>query len=159
MQLEILAVGKLKERYLKQGAEEYLKRLRPYARVNVVEVPEEKPTGSLSAAEETRIKEREGERILTRLHPDTHVIALAIEGDSLSSEELAGYINRLATYGQSRLSFIIGGSVGLSPDVLDRADRLLSFSKMTFPHQLIRLILLEQLYRSFKIIRGETYHK
>ncbi len=159
MQLEILAVGKLKERYLKQGVEEYLKRLRPYARVNVVEVPEEKPTGSLSAAEETRIKEREGERILTRLHPDTHVIALAIEGDSLSSEELAGYINRLATYGQSRLSFIIGGSVGLSPDVLDRADRLLSFSKMTFPHQLIRLILLEQLYRSFKIIRGETYHK
>ena len=87
------------------------------------------------------------------------MIALAIEGDSLSSEELAGYINRLATYGQSRLSFIIGGSVGLSPDVLDRADRLLSFSKMTFPHQLIRLILLEQLYRSFKIIRGETYHK
>ena len=159
MQLEILAVGKLKERYLKQGVEECLKRLRPYARVNVVEVPEEKPTGSLSAAEETRIKEREGERILTRLHPDTHVIALAIEGDSLSSEELAGYINRLATYGQSRLSFIIGGSVGLSPDVLDRADRLLSFSKMTFPHQLIRLILLEQLYRSFKIIRGETYHK
>jgi 23S rRNA (pseudouridine1915-N3)-methyltransferase len=159
VQLEILAVGKLKERYLKQGVEEYLKRLRPYARVNVVEVPEEKPTGSLSAAEETRIKEREGERILTRLHPDTHVIALAIEGDSLSSEELAGYINRLATYGQSRLSFIIGGSVGLSPDVLDRADRLLSFSKMTFPHQLIRLILLEQLYRSFKIIRGETYHK
>ncbi len=159
MQLEILAVGKLKERYLKQGVEEYLKRLRPYARVNVVEVPEEKPTGSLSAAEETRIKEREGERILTRLHPDTHVIALAIEGDSLSSEELAGYINRLATYGQSRLSFIIGGSVGLSPDVLDRADRLLSFSKMTFPHQLMRLILLEQLYRSFKIIRGETYHK
>ncbi|MGI6126185.1 MAG: 23S rRNA (pseudouridine(1915)-N(3))-methyltransferase RlmH, partial [Planifilum sp.] len=140
MQLEILAVGKLKERYLKQGVEEYLKRLRPYARVNVVEVPEEKPTGSLSAAEETRIKEREGERILTRLHPDTHVIALAIEGDSLSSEELAGYINRLATYGQSRLSFIIGGSVGLSPDVLDRADRLLSFSKMTFPHQLMRLI-------------------
>ncbi|MGB0089260.1 MAG: 23S rRNA (pseudouridine(1915)-N(3))-methyltransferase RlmH, partial [Planifilum fulgidum] len=112
MQLEILAVGKLKERYLKQGVEEYLKRLRPYARVNVVVVPEEKPSGSLSAAEETRIKEREGERILTRLHPDTHVIALAIEGDSLSSEELAGYINRLATYGQSRLSFIIGGSVG-----------------------------------------------
>jgi 23S rRNA (pseudouridine1915-N3)-methyltransferase len=157
--LEIIAVGKLKERYLKQGVEEYLKRLKPYARVEVVEIPEEKPATSLNAAEETRIKQREGERILTRLHPDAHVIALAIEGKSLSSEELAEYINRLATYGKSRISFVIGGSVGLSHGVLQSSDLLLSFSKMTFPHQLMRLILLEQLYRSFKIIRGETYHK
>lgn len=159
MHLEIIAVGKLKERYLKQGVEEYLKRLKPYARVEVVEIPEEKPATSLNAAEETRIKQREGERILTRLHPDAHVIALAIEGKSLSSEELAEYINRLATYGKSRISFVIGGSVGLSHGVLQSSDLLLSFSKMTFPHQLMRLILLEQLYRSFKIIRGETYHK
>jgi 23S rRNA (pseudouridine1915-N3)-methyltransferase len=157
--LEIVAVGKLKERYLKQGVEEYLKRLKPYARVDVVEIPEEKPAGSLHAAEEDRIREREGERIINRLHPEAHVIALAIEGKSLSSEELAEYIRRLATYGKSRVAFVIGGSVGLSPRVLRSSDLLLSFSRMTFPHQLMRLILLEQLYRSFKIIRGETYHK
>ena len=159
MHLEIVAVGKLKERYLKQGVEEYLKRLSPYARVDIVEIPEEKPAGSLTAAEITRIKEKEGERILSRLHPGAHVIALAIEGKSLSSEEMAEYINRLATYGQSRISFVIGGSVGLSSHVLQKADLLLSMSRMTFPHQLMRLILLEQLYRSFKIMRGETYHK
>lgn len=159
MHLEIVTVGKLKERYLKQGVEEYLKRLSPYARVDIVEIPEEKPSGSLTAAEIIRIKEREGERILNRLHPGAHVIALAIEGKALSSEEMAEYMDRLATYGQSRISFIIGGSVGLSPDVLRNADFLLSVSRMTFPHQLMRLILLEQLYRSFKIMRGETYHK
>lgn len=159
MHLEIVAVGKLKERYLKQGVEEYLKRLKPYARVDVVEIPEEKPAGSLNSAEEDRIREKEGERILSRLHPAAHVITLAIEGKALSSEEMAEYISRLATYGQSRISFVIGGSVGLSSDVLRGSDLLLSFSRMTFPHQLMRLILLEQLYRSFKIIRGETYHK
>ena len=105
------------------------------------------------------VKDKEGERILSKISPDAHVIALAIEGKMKSSEELADNMDRLATYGKSKVTFVIGGSLGLSDAVLKRADEKLSFSRMTFPHQLMRLILLEQVYRAFRINRGEPYHK
>ncbi|SIB05141.1 Ribosomal RNA large subunit methyltransferase H [Mycobacteroides abscessus subsp. abscessus] len=106
-----------------------------------------------------QVKQKEGERILAKIHPDAHVIALAIEGKMKSSEELADTIDKLATYGKSKIAFVIGGSLGLSQEVLQRSDEKLSFSKMTFPHQLMKLVLLEQVYRSFRINRGEPYHK
>ncbi|MFD1409694.1 23S rRNA (pseudouridine(1915)-N(3))-methyltransferase RlmH [Kroppenstedtia eburnea] len=159
MKIQILAVGKLKESYLRMGVEDYLQRLSPYAKVEVKEIAEEKATEPLTEAEIRRVTDREGERILRHLTPDTYTISLVIQGVALSSETLANHLDQLATYGKSRIAFIIGGSYGLSEQVRQRADYSLSFSKMTFPHQLMRLILLEQLYRSFKINRGETYHK
>ncbi|GGE05853.1 ribosomal RNA large subunit methyltransferase H [Marinithermofilum abyssi] len=159
MRIHLLAVGKIKEKYLAQGIREYLKRLQPYAKTEIIEIAEEKGQEPLSESELEHIKQKEGERILNRISPQSHVIALAIQGSPLSSEELAQQMEQLATFGTSHLTFIIGGSYGLSPDVLKRADQLLSFSRMTFPHQLMRLILLEQVYRAFKIIRGESYHK
>lgn len=159
MNITIAAVGKLKEKYLKQGIEEYIKRLRPYAKVGVVEVSDEKAPESLSAAEEEKVKNAEGARLLGKIPSDAYVIALAIEGKMLQSEEVARKLDDLATYGKSKIMFVIGGSLGLSDEVLKRADLKLSFSKMTFPHQLMRLILVEQIYRAFKISRGEPYHK
>jgi 23S rRNA (pseudouridine1915-N3)-methyltransferase len=157
--IQIIAVGKLKERYLKQGIDEYAKRLSAYAKLDMVEVAEEHARDPVSEAEAEIIKNKEGERILKRIHPDAYVIALAIDGKSMSSEQLSAHLDRLGTYGTNRIAFVIGGSYGLSGEVLQRADLLLSFSKMTFPHQLMRLILFEQIYRAFKISRGETYHK
>ncbi|GGA46419.1 ribosomal RNA large subunit methyltransferase H [Kroppenstedtia guangzhouensis] len=159
MKIQILAVGKLKESYLRMGVEDYLQRISTYAKVEVKEIAEEKTAEPLNEAEIRRVTNREGERILRQLSPDTYTIALVIQGVALSSETLANHLEQLATYGKSRIAFIIGGSYGLSEQVRQRADYSLSFSKMTFPHQLMRLILLEQLYRSFKINRGETYHK
>ncbi|HEX7064401.1 MAG TPA: 23S rRNA (pseudouridine(1915)-N(3))-methyltransferase RlmH [Bacillales bacterium] len=159
MNITIAAVGKLKEKYLKQGIEEYIKRLRPYAKVGVVEVPDEKAPESLSAAEEKQVKDAEGTRLLGKIPSDAYVIALAIEGKMLRSEEIARTLDDLAIYGKSKIMFVIGGSLGLSDEVLKRADLKLSFSKMTFPHQLMRLILVEQIYRAFKISWGEPYHK
>lgn len=159
MNIQIVAVGKLKERYLLQGIDEYAKRLSAYAKLDIVEVAEEQARDPVSETEADLIKDKEGERILKRIHPDSYVIALAINGKPMSSEQLAAHLDRLGTYGTSRITFLIGGSYGLSEKVLCRADLLLSFSKMTFPHQLMRLILLEQIYRAFKINRGETYHK
>lgn len=159
MNISIITVGKLKEKYLKQGIEEYLKRLSSYAKVEIIEVPDEKAPEVLSDSEMEQVKQKEGERILSKLYPDTYVIALAIEGKQKSSEELADTLDKLATYGKSKIAFIIGGSLGLSKDVLSRADEKLSFSKMTFPHQLMRLILVEQIYRAYRINRGEPYHK
>jgi len=159
MQIRIVAVGKLKESYLTDGVAEYVKRLTPYVKLSVAEVAEEKAPDGLSDAEARQAKEREGERILAQLRDDDHVIALAIDGEMWTSEQLAGHIERLATYGHSRITFVIGGSLGLSDAVLRRADRKLSFGRLTFPHQLIRLVLVEQIYRAFKIIRGEPYHK
>ncbi|MBO8172136.1 MAG: 23S rRNA (pseudouridine(1915)-N(3))-methyltransferase RlmH [Bacillaceae bacterium] len=159
MNITIVSVGKLKEKYLKQGIEEYSKRLSAYARVRLIEVPDEKAPEHLSEAEEEQVKQREGERILQQLKPDQHVVALAIDGEMWSSEKLAQELDAWATYGKSSVAFVIGGSLGLSDEVMQRADMKLSFSKMTFPHQLMRLILLEQVYRAFKIIRGEPYHK
>lgn len=159
MQITIVAVGKLKEKYLKLGIEEYLKRLSAYARVTIVEVVDEKAPENLNEVEMLRVKEKEGERILANLKRDQHVVALAIDGDMWSSERLADKLDSWAIYGKSSVAFVIGGSLGLSNQVLKRADEKLSFSKMTFPHQLMRLILVEQVYRGFKIIKGEPYHK
>ncbi|WP_419882560.1 23S rRNA (pseudouridine(1915)-N(3))-methyltransferase RlmH [Peribacillus sp. B-H-3] len=159
MNISIVTVGKLKEKYLKQGIDEYLKRLSAYAKVEIIELPDEKAPETLSEVEMEQIKEKEGERILQKISSDTHVIALAIQGKMKSSEDLAETLDKLATYGKSKVAFIIGGSLGLSKEVLQRADESLSFSKMTFPHQLMRLILVEQIYRAFRINRGEPYHK
>lgn len=159
MNISIITVGKLKEKYLKQGIEEYLKRLTPYAKVEIIELPDEKAPETLSDIEMIQIKDKEGERILSKVHPDAYVIALAIEGKMKTSEELADSIDKLGTYGKSKLAFIIGGSLGLSQNVMNRSDEALSFSKMTFPHQLMRLILVEQVYRAYRIMRGEPYHK
>ncbi|MBM7095398.1 MULTISPECIES: 23S rRNA (pseudouridine(1915)-N(3))-methyltransferase RlmH [Alteribacter] len=159
MNITIVTVGKLKEKYLKQGIAEYTKRLSAYANVQVVEVPDEKAPENMSEADMQIVKEKEGARILGKISPDTHVIALAIEGQKWTSERLAKEMDNLATYGKSKVAFVIGGSVGLSNEVLQRANGKLSFSDMTFPHQLMRLILVEQVYRAFKINRGEPYHK
>ena len=159
MHISIISVGKLKEKYLKMGIEEDMKRLTPYAKIQLIEVNDEKAPESLSQAEMIQVKDREGERILSHIKPDTHVIALAIEGDMWSSEKLASQLDSYATYGKSSIAFIIGGSLGLSTSVLQRSNQQISFSKMTFPHQLVRLILLEQIYRGYRINRGEPYHK
>lgn len=157
MNISVITVGKLKEKYLKQGIDEYLKRLTSYAKVEVIEVADEKAPEELSHLEMVQVKQKEGERILAKISPDTHVIALAINGKLQSSEELADTLDKLATYGKSKIAFVIGGSLGLSEEVLDRANDQLSFSRMTFPHQLMRLILVEQIYRAFRINRGEPY--
>ncbi|MFC0015391.1 MULTISPECIES: 23S rRNA (pseudouridine(1915)-N(3))-methyltransferase RlmH [Allobacillus] len=159
MKITIISVGKLKEKYLKQGIQEYLKRLSSYAKVDIIEVADEKAPENLSEAEEKQVKDKEGERILQAISPDTYVITLEIEGKMLSSEQLAKKMDELALHGKSKLAFVIGGSLGISEAVQQRSNFAISFSKMTFPHQLMRLILLEQVYRGFRISRGEPYHK
>ncbi|MBM7653823.1 23S rRNA (pseudouridine(1915)-N(3))-methyltransferase RlmH [Neobacillus cucumis] len=159
MNISIITVGKLKEKYLRQGIEEYLKRLSAYAKVEVVEVADEKAPEELSELEMLQVKQKEGERILAKISQDTYVIALAIQGKLQSSEELANTLDKLATYGKSKIAFVIGGSLGLNEEVLKRSNEQLSFSRMTFPHQLMRLILVEQIYRAFRINRNEPYHK
>jgi len=157
--ISIITVGKLKEKYLRQGIEEYLKRLTAYAKVEMVEVADEKAPEELSGLEMLQVKQKEGERILSKISQDTYVIALAIQGKLQSSEELAKNLDQLATYGKSKIAFVIGGSLGLSDEVIKRSNEQLSFSRMTFPHQLMRLILVEQIYRAFRINRNEPYHK
>ncbi|WP_150285310.1 23S rRNA (pseudouridine(1915)-N(3))-methyltransferase RlmH [Rummeliibacillus sp. TYF-LIM-RU47] len=159
MGITIISVGKLKEKYLKMGIEEYVKRLNGYTKMEIVEVPDEKAPEQLSDAEMEMVKKKEGERILAKLTPDHYVIALAINGKTRSSEELSKDIESLMTYGQSKIAFVIGGSLGLHDDVLSRANDKLSFGKMTLPHQLMKLVLVEQVYRSFRIMKGEPYHK
>lgn len=159
MDIRIVAVGKVKERYLRDGIAEYAKRLGRYGHIDIAEAREESAPESLSDKEMEQVKDREGASLLKLCRPGACRVALAIEGDRLSSVELAQYIRDLETGGVSRMDLIIGGSLGLSQEVLDNADKRLSFSPMTFPHQLMRLILLEQLYRAAKINRGETYHK
>jgi 23S rRNA (pseudouridine1915-N3)-methyltransferase len=159
MNIVLFSVGKLKEKYLKQGIAEFEKRLGPYAKLTIIEVPDEKAPETLSEAEMNEVKQKEGERILAKISADTYVIALAINGKQHSSEQFAKKLDQLATYGKSKVAFIIGGSLGLSDAVLKRADEELSFSKMTLPHQLMKLVLIEQIYRAFRINRGEPYHK
>ncbi|NQD66373.1 23S rRNA (pseudouridine(1915)-N(3))-methyltransferase RlmH [Bacillus haikouensis] len=159
MNITIVTVGKLKEKYLKQGINEYVKRLGAYAKLEIIELADEKAPEVLSDLEMEQVKNKEGERILSKISSDHHVIALAIQGKMKSSEELADNLDKLATYGKSKVAFVIGGSLGLSDEVMKRANETLSFSKMTFPHQLMRLILVEQIYRAFRINRGEPYHK
>lgn len=159
MNIAIVSVGKLKEKYLKMGIEEYVKRLGSYAKMDLIEVPDEKAPEQLSDAEMEIVKKKEGERILSKIGPDTYVIALAINGKMKTSEEMATDIESLMTYGKSKIAFVIGGSLGLHNDVLQRADEKQSFGKMTLPHQLMKLVLIEQIYRSFRIMKGEPYHK
>lgn len=159
MKITVIAVGKIKEKFYTEAIGEYAKRLGRYCRLEIVQVPDEKTPDRASEAEALQIKRREGEKILAQIKDGSYVIALAIEGKMLDSEELAGKINQLGISGQSQITFLIGGSLGLSEEVLGRADYLLSFSKMTFPHQLMRVVLLEQVYRSYRIIAGEPYHK
>ncbi|KGR79852.1 23S rRNA (pseudouridine(1915)-N(3))-methyltransferase RlmH [Ureibacillus manganicus] len=159
MNITIISVGKLKEKYLKMGIDEYVKRLGGYAKVDLVEVPDEKAPEQLSEAEMEIVKKKEGERILSKISDGMHVVALAIEGKMKSSEQMAADIESLMTYGTSKIAFVIGGSLGLHEDVMKRADEKLSFGKMTLPHQLMKLVLVEQIYRSFRIIKGEPYHK
>lgn len=159
MHIQIVCVGKLKERYWTDAVAEYAKRLGPYARLDIRELPDEKTPDAMSPAEEAQVRVREGERILAALKPDAHVIALAIDGETLSSEQFAAHMDKQAVYGSGSVAFVIGGSLGLSPVVLGRADKKLSFGRMTYPHQLMRVILLEQIYRAFKINRGEPYHR
>ena len=159
MKITILTVGKIKEKFYREAIQEYTKRLSRYCKVEIVEVADEKTPDRASEIEEKLIKEKEGERLLRYVKDTDHVCALAIEGQQLDSVELAGKLEALGIGGISNIVFIIGGSLGLSEQVLRRADYKLSFSKMTFPHQLMRVILLEQIYRSFRIIHGEPYHK
>ncbi|MEW6623402.1 MAG: 23S rRNA (pseudouridine(1915)-N(3))-methyltransferase RlmH [Bacillota bacterium] len=159
MQIEVLAVGKIKENYLKKGIEEYLKRLQPYAKLNIIEISEEKLPSNPSPKDEEEVKNKEGDRILARLKEDTFIAVLDKDGDMPTSEGLAEKLQQLMVSGKSHLTIIIGGSLGLPDRVLKRADIRLSFGKLTYPHQLMRLIVLEQIYRCFKIIRGEPYHK
>ncbi|RLJ91477.1 23S rRNA (pseudouridine(1915)-N(3))-methyltransferase RlmH [Planococcus citreus] len=159
MNISIVTVGKLKEKYLKAGIAEYAKRLGAYAKIAEVEVADEKAPEQLSEADMEIVKKKEGERILAKIPQDAYVIALAIDGKMKTSEQLAKDMESLMTYGRSKVVFVIGGSLGLHDEVLKRADEKLSFSKMTFPHQLMKLILLEQVYRAFRIMKGEPYHK
>lgn len=159
MRITLITVGKIKEKFYVQAIQEYCKRLSRYCKLEIVEVADEKTPDHASETVETQIKDKEGERILKALKDDSYVIALAIEGKMRSSEELAARIEQLGIGGETHLVFIIGGSLGLSKAVLDRADEKLSFSAMTFPHQLMRVILLEQIYRSYRIIHNEPYHK
>ncbi len=159
MRITLICVGKLKERYLSQGVEEYAKRLGRYCTLEIIELADEKTPDNASAAVQDMIKRKEGERILKALKEDSYCIALAIDGKQLSSEELASQLDSLGVSGSSHVSFIIGGSLGLSTEVLKRSDYQLSFSKMTFPHQLMRMILLEQIYRAYRINHNQPYHK
>lgn len=159
MNITIICVGKLKEKYLKAAIEEYSKRLNRYCKLDIIEVNDEKTPDNASEKEEIIIKEKEGNNILKYVKDNMYVIALDLKGKMLSSEELAEFIGGLGIRGNSNIAFIIGGSLGLSKEVLNRADYKLCFSKMTFPHQLMRVILLEQVYRAYRINSGEPYHK
>lgn len=159
MRITVIGVGKIKEKYLTMGIEEYAKRLNRYCKLDIIELADEKTPDNASEAEELQIKKKEGERILKNIKDGAYVIALAIEGKQLTSTELADKMQKLGVDGESHLIFVIGGSLGLDSEVLKRADFLLSFSKMTFPHQLMRMVLLEQVYRGYRIMNGEPYHK
>ncbi len=159
MNITVVSVGKLKEKYLKMGIDEYVKRLSSYAKIEIVEVADEKAPEQLSEAEMELVKKKESERILAKISDGTYVIALALDGKMKSSEQMAADLDSLMTYGKSKVAFVIGGSLGLHDDVLKRADEKLCFGKMTLPHQLMKLVLIEQIYRSFRIIKGEPYHK
>lgn len=159
MKITCIAVGKIKERYLTMAIEEYAKRLSRYCKLVILELPDEKTPDRASELMEEQIKQKEGERILKAIKEDAYVIALAIEGKQPDSVEMSEQLAKLAVDGYSHIVFIIGGSLGLSKEVLARADAKLSFSRLTFPHQLMRVILLEQIYRSYRIQNGEPYHK
>ena len=159
MKITIITVGKIKEKYLKDAIAEYSKRLSKYCKLEIVEVADEKTPDNASETMEDAIRSKEAERILRYVKEDAYIITLEIQGKQLTSEEMAEKIERLGVMGASHIIFIVGGSIGLGKEVLEQSDYALSFSKMTFPHQLMRVILLEQIYRSYRIINREPYHK
>ncbi|MCM1056180.1 MAG: 23S rRNA (pseudouridine(1915)-N(3))-methyltransferase RlmH [Firmicutes bacterium] len=159
MKISIVCVGKLKESFYRDAVDEYVKRLGRYCKPEIIEVPDEKTPEGAGPALEEQIKAKEGGRILEKLREDAFVCTLEIGGRKLSSEDLAQWLEKLTISGTSHIAFVIGGSLGLHEDVCKRADMNLSFSDMTFPHQLMRVILTEQIYRAFRIINGEPYHK
>ena len=159
MKITLITVGKIKEKYLKDAIAEYSKRLSRYCKLEIVEVADEKTPDNASDTVEDAIRDKEGERILKYIKEDAYVITLEIAGKMLTSEEMAEKIEKLGVQGTSHITFIIGGSIGLGKVILKRSDYELSFSKMTFPHQLMRVILLEQIYRSYRIMNHEPYHK
>lgn len=159
MKIDIVAVGKVKEKFYRDAIEEFLKRLSKYAKVQCIEVADEKTPDGASATLEEQIKQKEAERILKYLKEDAYIFTLEIDGKSLSSEAFSNKIEELAVASKSHIQFVIGGSLGLHRLVLNRSNFALSFSDMTFPHQLMRVILLEQIYRAYRIISGEPYHK
>jgi 23S rRNA (pseudouridine1915-N3)-methyltransferase len=159
MQIRVIAVGKIKEKFLQDGIAEYEKRLRPYAKVLIVELADEKRPASASPATEAAAMEKEGDRIITTIPEGSFVISLDIQGKNWSSLDLAASLGGWELSGKNQLAFVIGGDLGLAPAVLARSDMLLSLSPMTFTHPMARLLLLEQVYRAFRILRGEPYHK
>ena len=156
--IRIVAVGKIKEKYLTEGIREFVKRLGPLCKLEIIEVDEERMPDEPSPAEKEKVLAAEGERLLKKVPASTYLIVLDVVGQPLSSEELSKKIAALGTAGHGDITFIIGGAFGLSPAVTAAARERLSFSRMTFTHQMIRLLLVEQIYRAFKIIRGEKYH-
>jgi 23S rRNA (pseudouridine1915-N3)-methyltransferase len=158
MQIKIVAVGKIKEKYLTMGIAEFVKRLTPFCSLSIIEVDEERMPEKPSDVEKVKVLTREGERMMKHIKEGTHLIVLDVIGKQASSEQLAENISALGLCGKSNITFAIGGAFGLSPDLVKAADERLSFSKMTFTHQMIRLLLVEQVYRAFKINRGEKYH-
>ncbi len=159
MLIKIICVGRIKEKFYRDAVSEYVKRLTRYTKIEIVECADEKTPDNASEEVNDQIKDKEGERILGKIRDGDYVIALAIDGKSRSSESLSRHLDSLMVSGKSTIAFVIGGSLGLSPAVLARSQERLSFSEMTFPHQLMRVILLEQIYRSFRIMKGEPYHK
>jgi len=159
MKITILTVGKIKEKYLRDAIGEYSKRLSRYCKLEIIEVADEKTPDNASVSVEESIRNKEGERLMKYIRDDAYVITLEIGGEQVSSEIFAEKIERLGIQGTSHIQFVIGGSIGLGKEILKRSDYGLSFSKMTFPHQLMRVILLEQIYRGYRIISGEPYHK
>ena len=159
MKITLVTVGKIKEKFFEDAIKEYSKRLSRYCKLEILQVADEKTPEGASEAVELQIKEKEGQRILSLIRDDAYVIALAIEGKMLDSEELAERIEKSGVSGISQIVFVIGGSLGLSAQVMKRADYALSFSRMTFPHQLMRVVLLEQIYRSYRIMNHQPYHK
>ena len=159
MKISIVCVGKIKESFYREAVAEYAKRLSRYCKPEIVEVPDEKTPDGASLQMKEQILEKEGRRILEKLHADAYICTLEIGGKRLSSEELARWMEKQTVSGTSHIMFVIGGSLGLHESVSRRADFSLSFSDMTFPHQLMRVILTEQIYRAFRIIHGEPYHK
>lgn len=159
MKITLITVGKIKEKYLKDAIAEYSKRLSKYCKLEIVEVADEKTPDNASDVVEDMVRAKEAERILKYVKEDAYIVTLEIGGKMLSSEELADKIEHLGVQGTSHIIFIIGGSIGLGKEVLAKSNYALSFSRMTFPHQLMRVILLEQIYRSYRIISGEPYHK
>jgi 23S rRNA (pseudouridine1915-N3)-methyltransferase len=157
--IRIVSVGKIKEKYIQDGIKEFSKRLSRYCNLEIIEVEDEKAPENLSEKEMEIVKNKEGERILSKIPQNSYVISLVIQGKSLSSEGLAEKIENLMIDGVNDITFVIGGSLGLSNNIIERSNFKLSFSKMTFPHQLMRLILLEQIYRGWRIMKGEPYHK